>query len=203
MQREAGLKTGKTSCDFLMTFQFLAPGLLACFCAKFLQPCLTSCDYIDCSPPGSSVHGFSRQEYWRGVPCLFLGDIPNPGIKPVSLMSPALAGMFFITRAIREALRLLETGLFLLIFGLYKALLLSLINFELYYQGTGITFSVTLKHHVRHCKDCIFYFLVTSSSVVPSTSHTESLCHSPAFPCTGSLWHVLGLFLYGYLLIVT
>ena len=70
--------------------------------------------------------GFSRQEYWRGLPCPLLGDIPKPGIKPVSLMSPALAGMFFITSAIWEALRLLETGLFLLIFGLYKAPLLSL-----------------------------------------------------------------------------
>ena len=38
--------------------------------------------------------GFSRQEYWRGLPCLFLGDLPNPGIQPVSLSSPALAGVF-------------------------------------------------------------------------------------------------------------
>ena len=31
--------------------------------------------------------GFSRQEYWSGLPCLPLGDLPNPGIKP---RSPAL-----------------------------------------------------------------------------------------------------------------
>ena len=36
--------------------------------AKSLQSCLTLCDPMDCSPPGSSVHGFSRQEYWSGVP---------------------------------------------------------------------------------------------------------------------------------------
>ena len=36
--------------------------------------------------------GFSRQEYWSGLPCLPPGDLPNPGIKP---MSPALAGGFF------------------------------------------------------------------------------------------------------------
>ena len=39
--------------------------------------------------------GFSRQEYWSGLPCLPLGDLPEPGIKPVSLMCPAFAGGFF------------------------------------------------------------------------------------------------------------
>ena len=34
--------------------------------------------------------GFSRQEYWSGLPCPPPGDFPNPGIKPVSFMSPAL-----------------------------------------------------------------------------------------------------------------
>jgi len=47
--------------------------------------------------------GFFRQEYWSRLPCLTPGDLPNPGIKPVSLMSPALAGRFFINRAMREA----------------------------------------------------------------------------------------------------
>ena len=39
--------------------------------------------------------GFSRQEYWNGMPCPPPGDLPHPGIKPVSLTSPALAGEFF------------------------------------------------------------------------------------------------------------
>ena len=39
--------------------------------------------------------GLSRQESWSGLPFPPLGDLPNPGIKPVSLMSPALAGGFF------------------------------------------------------------------------------------------------------------
>ena len=34
--------------------------------------------------------GFSRQEYWGGLPCLPLGDLTNPGIKPESPVSPAL-----------------------------------------------------------------------------------------------------------------
>ena len=33
----------------------------------------------------------SRQEYWSGLPCPLPGDLPNPGIEPESLMSPALA----------------------------------------------------------------------------------------------------------------
>ena len=40
--------------------------------------------------------GFSRQEYRSGLPCPPPGDLPNPGIEPASLMSPALAGGFFI-----------------------------------------------------------------------------------------------------------
>ena len=39
--------------------------------------------------------GFSRQEYWTGLPCPSPADLPNPGIEPTSLMFPALAGGFF------------------------------------------------------------------------------------------------------------
>ena len=48
--------------------------------------------------------GFSRQEYWSGLPFPLPGDLPNPGIKPVFLESPASAGRFFATRAIWKAL---------------------------------------------------------------------------------------------------
>ena len=46
-----------------------------------------SCDRMDCSPIGSSVHGFSRQEHWSGLPFPSPGDLPNPGIEH---RSPAL-----------------------------------------------------------------------------------------------------------------
>ena len=51
----------------------------------------------DCSTPGSSVHGILQArilEWLLGFPP---GDLPNPGIEPASLMSPALAGRFFTT----------------------------------------------------------------------------------------------------------
>ena len=47
---------------------------------------------------------FSSQEYWSGLPCLLPGDLPDPGIEPVSLMSPTLADGFFATRATWEAI---------------------------------------------------------------------------------------------------
>ena len=40
---------------------------------------------------------FSRKEYWSGLPFPSPGDLPNPGIEPVSLASPALAGRLFTT----------------------------------------------------------------------------------------------------------
>ena len=61
-----------------------------CMRAQPLQSCLTLCDPMDCSPPGSSVHGITRQEYWSGLPCPSAGALPDPGIKPTSPASPAL-----------------------------------------------------------------------------------------------------------------
>ena len=56
---------------------------------------------VACQVPLSM--GFSRQEYWSGLLCPPPGDLPNPGIEPPSLMSPALAGGFFTTSATWEA----------------------------------------------------------------------------------------------------
>ena len=41
--------------------------------------------------------GFPRQEYWSGLPFPAPGDLPDPGIKPTSLVSSTLAGKFFTT----------------------------------------------------------------------------------------------------------
>ena len=47
--------------------------------------------------------GLSRQEYWSELPFPSLGDLPDPGIKPASLMSPALEDRFFTASATWEA----------------------------------------------------------------------------------------------------
>ena len=52
--------------------------------------------------------GFSRQKYWSGLPCPPPGDLYNPEIKPSSLVSPALAGVFFTTSATWEAHEIIE-----------------------------------------------------------------------------------------------
>ena len=56
---------------------------------------------VACQAPLSM--GFSRQEYWSAVPYLPPGDLPEPGIKPKSLASPALAGRFFTLSTTWEA----------------------------------------------------------------------------------------------------
>ena len=52
---------------------------------------------VACQAPLSK--GFFRQEYWSGLPRLPSGDLPNPGMEPMFLTSPALAGGFFTTSA--------------------------------------------------------------------------------------------------------
>ena len=46
---------------------------------------------------------FSRQEYWSGLPFPIPGDLPDPGIEPTSLVSPALAGRYFTSGVTWEA----------------------------------------------------------------------------------------------------
>ena len=53
-------------------------------CVFATQSCPTLCDPVDCSPPGFSVHGISRLEYWGGLPFPSPGDLPDPGIDPRS-----------------------------------------------------------------------------------------------------------------------
>ena len=66
--------------------------------AKSLQWCLI-CNpmTVACQAPLSM--GFSLQEYWSGLPCPPPRDLPDSGIKPMSLSSLALAGEFFTTSA--------------------------------------------------------------------------------------------------------
>ena len=67
-----------------------------CVCA---QVCLTLCDSMVCSPPGSPVHGVFRHEYWSVLLFPSIGDLPDPGTAPTSVMSVALADEFFTTES--------------------------------------------------------------------------------------------------------
>ena len=64
-----------------------------CLCMLSLS---TSLESKEPKPPHLLYFwNFSRQEHWSGLPFLSPGDLPNPGIKPPSPVSPALAGGFF------------------------------------------------------------------------------------------------------------
>ena len=54
-------------------------------CMLVTQLCLTLCDPVDCSPPGSSVYGILQARILQWVPFPPLGDLPDPGIEPRSL----------------------------------------------------------------------------------------------------------------------
>ena len=71
---------------------------------------LSSCSHVKLSATlWAAAHqapltmGFPRQEYWSELPCPPLGGLSDPGIEPMSLTPPALAGGFFTTRAPWEA----------------------------------------------------------------------------------------------------
>ena len=72
--------------------------------AHIMRVCMLSCfSHVQLiGTPWTVAHqaplsmGFSRQEYWSALSCLPPGDLPRKGTEPVPLMSPALAGGFFI-----------------------------------------------------------------------------------------------------------
>ena len=71
---------------------------LPCMLSHFSRECLCMIPWIVAHQAPLSM-GFSRQEHQSGLPCPPPGDLPYPGIEPVSLMSPTLAGVFFPTSA--------------------------------------------------------------------------------------------------------
>ena len=82
--------------------------MLAVCCAQTLSHVQLFATPLTVACQAPLTMGFSRQEYWSVLPFPPSLDLPNPGINPASLGSPALAGRFFTTRATWEAQRMLE-----------------------------------------------------------------------------------------------
>ena len=76
---------------------FWTPDVHVCSQADWLY------EPMDCRLPGSFVHGIFQARILEWVAIPFPGDLPNPGIEPTSLASPALAGIFFTTSDTWEA----------------------------------------------------------------------------------------------------
>ena len=87
---------------------------IVCMRAKSLQSYLTLCNCVDCSPPGSSVHGILQARILEWVAMPSSRGSSRLRIEPVCLMSPALAGGFFIMSATWEAQVSTENNAFLL-----------------------------------------------------------------------------------------
>ena len=67
---------------------------IMCVCVFACSVCPTLSKSMDYIPPNIGISaGFSRQKRWSGLPCLFPGDLPEPGMEPTPLMAPALAGL--------------------------------------------------------------------------------------------------------------
>ena len=58
---------------------------------------------MECSPPGSSVHGILQAKYWSGLPCPAPGGLADTGIKPTSPASLGLAVGFLTAELPDEA----------------------------------------------------------------------------------------------------
>ena len=69
-------------------FQMVTKSL--CMHAKLLQSCLTLCNPMDCSLPGSSVHWILQARILECVAMPSPGNLPNPGIEPASLWRGSL-----------------------------------------------------------------------------------------------------------------
>ena len=89
------------TCFTICNAVFLNPELKSVW-GWYVCVCVLSCVLLFAAPwtvarQAPLLMEFSRQEYWSGLPFPSPGDLPNPGIKPMFLASPALAGEFFTT----------------------------------------------------------------------------------------------------------
>ena len=91
------------SCVYNQISECVCVCVCVCTCTRSVMS--DSLWSIDCNLPGSSVHEFSRQEYWSGLTFPSSADLPNPGIEP---SSPALADSLPLSH--KESLNIIITN---------------------------------------------------------------------------------------------
>ena len=74
----------------------ITAGSFVAACYLVAQSCWTLSSPMDCSLPGSSLHGIFQARILKWVAYSFSSGLPNPGIEP---LSPALASRFFMTES--------------------------------------------------------------------------------------------------------
>ena len=98
-------------CFYLKFLSWIIIGLPCYVSLRYALWCVASCfgHVWLCMTLWTAAHqvclsmGLSRQEYWGALSCSSPGNLPDPGIKPKSLVSPASAGRFFTTSTTWEA----------------------------------------------------------------------------------------------------
>ena len=88
--------------------RLLSEPLHACSVANL---CSTLCDPMDCSCQAPLSMEFCKQEYWSGLLFPPPGDLPDPGIEPTFLVSPALAGGFFATMLLGKLYKYIDRSI--------------------------------------------------------------------------------------------
>ena len=91
--KRSGMSGGNSECKFLACSRYSSVCVCVCVCVC-TRASVLSCIQLfvtlwTVAHQALLSVGFSRQEYWNGLPFPPLGDLPNPGIKPASLASPA------------------------------------------------------------------------------------------------------------------
>ena len=99
--------------------------------------------------------GFPKQEYWSGLPFPSLGDLPNPGIEPVSLISPILSGLFFISAAWKACMYKfiynINIGTFYIIYNMYSNIYNIYSNIYIFDSGCENIYYIMLHSESKHC----------------------------------------------------
>ena len=127
--------------------------------------------------------GFTRQEYWSGLPCPSPGELPNPGMEPASLMASVLAGRLLTTSAtccfcclVAKSYPTLRPQ------GLWRARLLYPWDFP--GKNTGVGCHFLLLHYLGSPKMSLTQLISRcQNSAYSGRSGTESAClfHLPAY----------------------
>ena len=107
-----------------------------CVCAH-TQWCLTFCNPMDCSLSGSFVHGISQARILEQVAISYSRDLPEPGIEPMFLASPALAGRFFTTAPPGKPLSIYTS----LIFYLFDLIIIERSMLQVSFMMVGLSVS--------------------------------------------------------------
>ena len=101
--RTFGSAHGKVSPLLLAPGSYPTPRWFPCVCGQSFSHVQLSATPWTVARQAPLSMELPRREYWSWLPFLHPGDLPHPGIKPASLMSPALAGGFFTTSTMWEA----------------------------------------------------------------------------------------------------